>query len=85
MVDSVYLVQPNNETDQINTSHQPVPLARIIHEHFCCNRRSAATTSLRSAESPFWTLNVLHEYASGPQGSARRSRDTAQRFRDELS
>ena len=28
-------------------------LARIIHERFCCNRRSAATTSLRSAGSPF--------------------------------
>ena len=27
-------------------------LARITHEHFCCNRRSAATTSLRSAGSP---------------------------------
>ena len=26
--------------------------ARIIHEHFCCNRRSAATTSLRPAGSP---------------------------------
>ena len=32
------------------------------------------------------TLTVLtHEYASGPHGSARRSRDAAQRFRDELS
>ena len=31
------------------------------------------------------TLNVLHEYASGPQGSTRRSRDAAQRFRDEPS
>ena len=27
-------------------------LARIIHEHFCCNRRSAATTSLQPAGSP---------------------------------
>ena len=27
-------------------------LARIVHERFCCNRRSAATTSLRSAGSP---------------------------------
>ncbi len=27
-------------------------LARIIHEHFCCNRRSAAPTSLRPAGSP---------------------------------
>jgi hypothetical protein len=27
-------------------------LARIIHERFCCNRRSTATTSLRPAGSP---------------------------------
>ena len=27
-------------------------LARIIHEHFCCNRRSAAMTGLRRAGSP---------------------------------
>jgi hypothetical protein len=27
-------------------------LARIIHERFCCNRRSAATTSLRPVGSP---------------------------------
>ncbi|MDH5641196.1 MAG: hypothetical protein OEY28_07870, partial [Nitrospira sp.] len=31
------------------------------------------------------SLDVLHEYASGPQASARRSRDAAWRFRDELS
>ena len=30
----------------------PLALARIIHEHFCYNRRSAATTSLRPAGSP---------------------------------
>ncbi len=52
------------------------PLARIIHEPFCCNRRSAVATSLRPAG---------HEYASGPPGSARRSHDAAWRFRDELS
>ena len=28
-------------------------LARIIHEHFCCNRGFAATPSLRRAGSPF--------------------------------
>ena len=28
-------------------------LPRIIHERFCCNRRSTATTSLRPAGSPF--------------------------------
>ena len=27
-------------------------LPRIIHEHFCCNRRSAATTGLQPAGSP---------------------------------
>ena len=27
-------------------------LTRIFHEHFCCNRRSAATTGLRLAGSP---------------------------------
>ena len=27
-------------------------LARIIHERFCCNRRSAAATNLRQAGSP---------------------------------
>ncbi len=29
------------------------------------------------------TLTALHEYASGHHGSARRSRDAAQRFLDE--
>jgi hypothetical protein len=27
-------------------------LTRIIHEHFCCNRRFTATTGLRPAGSP---------------------------------
>jgi len=27
-------------------------LTRMIHEHFCCNRRSAATTRLRPTGSP---------------------------------
>jgi hypothetical protein len=27
-------------------------LTRIIHEHFCCTRRSAVPTSLRPADSP---------------------------------
>ena len=30
-------------------------------------------------------LNVLHEYASGPPGSARRSRHVTRQFRDEPS
>ena len=60
-------------------------LTPIIHESFCCNRRSAATTSLSAGGLAPLTLTVLHEYASGPHGSARRSRDAAQRFRDEPS
>jgi len=44
----------------------------------CCDRPSAGRLALRP-------LTVLQEYASGPQDSARRSRDTAQRFRDEPS
>jgi len=31
------------------------------------------------------TLDVLQEYASGPHGSARQSRNAAQRFRHEPS
>jgi hypothetical protein len=30
-------------------------------------------------------LSILQGYASGPQGSGRRSRDAAQQFRDEPS
>jgi len=44
----------------------------------CCNEPSAGGLAPR-------TLTVLHEYASGTPGSAHRSRDAAQRFRDELS
>ena len=48
----------------------PDALARIIHERFCCNRRSAATTGLRPAGSPLgsstyctsthWVLTAPH-------------------------
>ena len=44
----------------------------------CCDKPSGGGLAPRS-------FDVLHEYASGPQGSARRSRDAAWRFRDELS
>ena len=43
-----------------------------------CDGPSAGGLALRS-------LDVLHEYASGPQGSTRRSRHAAWRFRDEPS
>ena len=84
--------------------------ARIIDERFCCNRRSAATTSLRPVGSPLepspslkirnhrgaFPFAKTHDKgerptrsavctSSGPQVSARRSRDTAQRSRDEPS
>ena len=60
-------------------------LARIIHEGFYCNRRYAATTSLTAGGLVARTLNVLHEYASGPHGSARPSRLASRRFRHEPS
>lgn len=31
------------------------------------------------------TLHILHQYASGPPGSVRRSHDAAWQFRDERS
>ena len=46
---------------------------------------SAVTTHLSAGGLAPRTLTVLHEYASGPPGSARRSRDAAPRFRDEPS
>jgi len=60
-------------------------LARIIHERFCCNRGSAATTSLSAGGLATQSLDVLFKYASIPRGSARRSRDAAPHFRDEPS
>jgi hypothetical protein len=52
-----------------------LPTGRPIR---CCDEPSAGGLAPQ-------TLHVLHEYASGPQGSARRSRDAAPRFRDEPS
>jgi len=59
--------------------------AHIIHE------RLLLQSPIRCSDEPAAgglaprTLDVLHEYASGPLGSARRSHDAAWRFRDELS
>jgi hypothetical protein len=36
----------------MGTHSSSMTLARIIHEHFCCNRRSAVPTSLRPVGSP---------------------------------
>jgi len=46
---------------------------------------SAVTTHLTACGLAPRPLTVLHEYASGPHGSARRSHDAAQRFHDEPS
>ncbi len=64
----------------------PDALARIIHERFCCNRRSAATTGLRSAGSPLgsspyctsthWVLTAPHA------GLATRLSDFATNFHE---
>jgi hypothetical protein len=51
----------------------------MIHEHFCYNRRTAATTSLGSG------TGTAEDGGASPLGSARRSCDAVQRFRDELS
>ncbi len=56
-------------------------LARMIHERFCCNRRSAAATSLRPAGSPFGPSTYCtstHRGLRAPRaGLATRLRDFA--------
>ena len=54
-------------------------LARMIHEHFCCNRRFAAATSLRRAGSPFAPLTYCTSMSRGL--TAPRAR-LATRLRD---
>ena len=78
-------------TDRHSTRNRPTNssvivvsvLTRIIPGHFCCNRRSVATTEPSAGRLAPRSLTVLHEYASGPHGSVRWSCDAAQRFRDE--
>jgi len=59
---------------------RPYP-ARIIHERFCCNRRSAATTSLRPAGSPLGPspyCTSTHRVLTAPRaGLATRLSDFA--------
>jgi len=60
-------------------------LTRIIHEHFCCNRQSTATTSLRQSvrpSNPHRTARVRIGYSRTPRAGLC---DAAQRFRDEPS
>jgi len=46
--------------------------ARIIHERFCCNRRFAAATSLRPAESPLGP-SPYYDYGGGWREGGRRT------------
>ncbi len=69
-----------------------IGLPLIIHEHFCCNRGFAATTSLnavspasRQAGSPLGRLTYCFKYASLPHSSAHLSRLSTTRFLDEPS
>ena len=48
-------------------------LARIIHERFCCNRRSAATTSLRPAGSPLGATGQAPPQMAEPVPRAPRA------------
>jgi len=80
----VWLNETNqiNKTNQINQMNQTDRyLARIIHEHFCCNRRSAATTSLRPAGSPLGPspyCTSTHQALTAPRaGLATRLSDFA--------
>jgi hypothetical protein len=70
-----------------------IPLTRIIHERFYCNRGFAAATSLdavgpasRQAGSPLGRSTYCFKYASLPYGSAPACRQTgaclAWRLRD---
>jgi hypothetical protein len=56
-------------------------LTRIIHEHFCCNRRSAATTSLRPADSPLepspYCTSTHRDLTALRAGLAKRLRNFA--------
>ena len=60
-------------------------LARIIHEDFYCNRRSAAATSLTAGGLAAQSVNILFKYASLLRGSTRPSRMASRQFRHELS
>src|SRR6266850_7396030 len=52
LVNSPETIMKEPEAVKVGSVNSRLHLARIIHEHLCCNRRSAATTSLRPAGSP---------------------------------
>ena len=64
-----------------NIDGEELYLARMIYEHFCYNRQSAATTSLRSAGSPLGPSTYctsMHQFLRGPcAGLATRLSDFA--------
>ena len=61
--------------------------ARIIHERFCCNHRSAATTSLRPAGSPLesspYSMSKHRVLRSSRAGLATRLSDFATNLHEE--
>ncbi|ALA59697.1 hypothetical protein NITMOv2_3304 [Nitrospira moscoviensis] len=72
-----------DETGNLVEVHHkyPIDLARIIHERFCCNRRSAAATSLRPAGSPLrpstYCTSTRRVLRAPRAGLATRLRDFA--------
>jgi hypothetical protein len=62
-------------------SESAFTLTRIIHERFCCNRRSAAATGLRPAGSPLRPspyCTSTHRILTAPRaGLATRLNDFA--------
>lgn len=58
-----------------------LPLTRIIHERFYCNRGYAAATGGFATQ----LVNVLFKYVSLPRGSKRLFRLASARFRHEPS
>ena len=71
------------ETIETYPDDKPFPsrlmLARIIHEHFCCNREFAAATSLWRAGSPKAPSTYC---ANTPRGLATPHARLATRLRD---
>jgi len=73
-IDLLMLIeQPSREGIQSLLSPQfdstvvhPAPQAHIIHERFCCNRGSAAATSLSAGRLAAQSLNVLFQVRVGP-------------------
>ena len=78
-------------TDRHGTRNRPAKffcvviwvLPRNIHEHFFCNRRSAATTEPSAGSSPLIASSYCTSTRIESSNSARWSCDAAQQFCDE--